>query len=99
MRVRVRPLRARGRNLPRSHVYEAPAHVGELTVSEFRDHELARPVMRARLTDTTGGTEADVLPELSDAQLLWVRHNEIRLKGFERIEGMDVAQAWVIEVL
>lgn len=98
MRVKVRPLRSKGKNLPRSHAYEAPAHVGELSVSESRDHELARPVTRARLLDLTG-TESDVLPQLSDVALLWVRNNEIRLKGFERIDDMDVAQTWVVEVL
>ncbi len=98
MRVKVRPLRRRGKNLPRSYVYEAPAHVGELSVSEARDHELARPVMRARLLDVTG-TEADLLPQLSDVELIWVRNNEIRLKGIERIDDMDVAQSWSVEVL
>lgn len=91
-------MRSRGKNLPRSHVNMSPAHVGELTVSEVRDHVLARPVTCARLIEL-GGTEVDVLPQLTDVRLLWVRRNEMRLTGLERVDETDVAQAWVVEVL
>lgn len=98
MRVHVRPLRVKGRNLNRDELKDLPPHVGQLKVAEARDHELGRPVVRARLLDTASGTDADVLPELSDARLLWVEGNKWRLTGFERIDAADFLQTWSVEL-
>jgi hypothetical protein len=98
MRVHVRPLRLRGRNLNRDELKDFPPYMGVLKVAETRDHELGRPVVRARLIDPVAGTEADVLPELCDARLLWAEGTSMRLTGFERIEAADYMQTWTVEL-
>lgn len=98
MRVQVRPLRAKGRNLNRDELKDLPPFLGTLKVAEARDHELGRPVVRARLLDITTGTNADVLPELCDARLLWAEGKKWRLTGFERIDAADYMQTWSVEL-
>lgn len=96
MRVLVRPMFREGRALPRGGS-GAPAIDGELQVREERDHELSRSVLRARLL-APSGTEHDLLPELTDAQLLAVEAKRMRLAGVEYINGAGHAQTWAIEV-
>jgi len=98
MRVHVRPLRVKGRNLNRDELKGSPPYVGVLKVAEGRDPELGRPVVRARLIDQVSGTEADVLPQLCDARLLWAEDGKLRLAGFERIDAADYAQTWSVEL-
>jgi hypothetical protein len=40
----------------------------------------------------------DVLPELLDARLLWAQDNKWRLSGIERIDDVDYAQTWSVEM-
>ena len=98
MRVKVRPLRREGRNLHQQEHLALPPFAGELSVSEGKDHELGRQVLRARLLDTSRGTEHDLLPELRDARLLWAVDNKLRLTGFERVDKASYAQTWSVEV-
>lgn len=98
MRVKVTLLQHRGRALKRKELLETPPHIGALRIKEARDYDLSRPVVRARLLDIHAGTEADVLPELSDVRLLWADGNEMRLSGFEEIEGAAYAQTWALEL-
>ncbi len=98
MRVQVRTLRTKGRNMNRDELNDIPPFIGNLRVAESRDPELGRPVVRARLLDTTAGTNADVLPELCDARLLWAEGNKWRLTGFERIDAADYMQTWSVEM-
>jgi hypothetical protein len=98
MRVKVTPLRERGRNLNRDAVFKKPKYVGDLRVDEHRDPELGRPLVYARLMDVASGVETDVLPQLGDARLLWAAKGSMRLAGFERIEGADYAQTWSVEL-
>lgn len=98
MKVKVRPLQSKGRMLPRHLAVEQPPRIGALRVSEERDHELSRPVLRARLLDASGGTESDLLPDLSDAKLLWADNNRLRLSGFERVDEANYAQTWEVEM-
>ena len=98
MRVQVRKMRASGRLLRASEVKASPAFVGDLAVAEHRNIELGRSLLRARLKAVSEGTELDVLPELSDVQLLWAGDGRMRLSGFETVSGIDLAQTWSIEV-
>ena len=98
MRVKVNPLRELGRNL-HSQMTPRPSFSGELRVGPERDHELGREVLRARLLDVSQGTGVDLLPDLSDAQLLWAEKGRMRLTGVERLDGASYAQTWSIEVL
>jgi hypothetical protein len=97
MRVKARRLRLLGRNLP-ANADGSPPVSGELRVAAERDHELGRQVVRARLLDLNQGTRADLLPDLSDVQLLWAEKGQMRLTGVERVEGISFAQTWAVEV-
>ena len=97
MRVRVRTLRKNGRNLNRDELKDVPPFVGILRVREARDIELNRAMVCARLLDPTTTTEADLLPTLIDAQLVWAEDKRLRLTGIERLKDFDVAQTWSVE--
>lgn len=99
MQVRVRPLRNQGVLILREELLKRPQHVGQLRVSEERDPALERPVMRAKLLDISSGLEADVLPQLNDARLIWVSDGQMRLLGTERLENVEYAQTWAVEQL
>jgi hypothetical protein len=98
MKVKVRPMRHQGRNMHQKEMMERPPIVGELVVSEARDPELQRAVMRARLLDISKGTKHDLLPQLSDAQLRVFEGKTMRLTGFEQIDKAAFAQTWSVEV-
>jgi hypothetical protein len=97
MRVQVKTMRSQGRNLSGELLRQLPPRVGELVVEQKRDSELSRNTLRARLIDDKSGN--DILPELSSAELLVTKKNLMRLAGLERIEKVDYAQTWSIEVL
>lgn len=98
MRVQVLALRKNGRNLDKSQLEGVPPRVGELRVREMRDIELNRPSLQARLFDPTKTGEADLLPALEDARLLYVEGNRIRITGIERLAEADVAQTWDVKL-
>lgn len=98
MRVRVRPLLKQGRVLNRDELRDIPPFVGVLRVGEVRDHVLGRTVVRARLLDPTTKVEEDILPELSDARLLWAEDRAMRLTGTELLKDSGVAQTWSVEL-
>lgn len=97
MRVRVRPMRQKGRNMPSAQCMAQPGAIGELSVCEWRDPELGRCVVRAQLLESVA-TATDVLPELDDAHLLSMKDGQMRLSGYERIEHASYAQTWLVEV-
>lgn len=97
MRVKVKLLQNRGRALKRPELLSVPAYEGVLKVTEERDYDLSRAVVRARVLQLTAGLQTDVLPELSDARLVWAENGKMRLTGFEEIDGAAYAQTWAVE--
>jgi hypothetical protein len=63
-------------------------------VTEQRDHELGHPKLRTRLLDLQSGTEANLLPDLSAARLMWAENNLPRFAGIERVDNANYAQTW-----
>ncbi|KPF70057.1 hypothetical protein IP84_04235 [beta proteobacterium AAP99] len=98
MYVRVRCLRSKGAVVPMEIVKTLPAVEGRLTVREERDPELGRPVTRARLLERHAGNPVDILPDLSDATLLWAEDGALRLSGIERVGKVAYAQTWAVEL-
>ena len=84
--------------MPWHEQHENPPFVGELSVAENRDLELGRTTVRARLRAALTEGGADILPELTDAHLLWAADNKMRLTGFERVDKASYAQTWSVEV-
>jgi hypothetical protein len=99
MRVKVKPLRKEGRLLVSSGEPASPGFAGVFTVDETRDHASGRALVRAKLRGMSTGTEADVLPELLDARLLWALEGKFRMVGFERVGTAEYAQTWAVEVV
>jgi hypothetical protein len=96
MRFRVLRLRHRGRPLPkREWINRAPV-VGELRVEQLYDEELLRHVRIARLVSLARVTGPDELPTLYDPMLIAMSPQAFTLAGFERIEGVDYAQSWLV---
>lgn len=100
MRVTVLTLRQAGVFKLAAEVKESASRpfIGDLSVDQIRDPKVGRAVLRARLLNISEGTQKDVLPELSDAQLLWAGDGKMRLSGLERCNNADVAQTWSIKV-
>lgn len=98
MRVKVRPMRHQGRNLQRQEQLQLPPYVGILSIAPERDPELGRQVLRAHLRDASQGNQTDVLPELTDVNLLFVGDGQLRLAGFEQVDRRAYAQTWAVEV-
>lgn len=99
MRVHVRTMRRRGRLLNQDELADSrPPYLGDLKVTESRDPELGRSVLRALLVEHKGGTDTEILPGLNDARLLFAGNNKMRIAGLERIDGADFAQTWSVEL-
>lgn len=96
MRFTVRFLRYRGRPLPRREVVNRPALAGDLRIEECMDDELRRNVKMARLVDTKDVRPSNATPTLLDVQIVAMSPQAFTLHGFERIEGADFAQSWLV---
>jgi hypothetical protein len=96
MRFTIRLLRYRGRILPWREVINRPALSGDLRVEESFDEELRRYLRTARLVDETSVLPIPGRPELRDARLVAMSPLAFTLAGFERVEGADYAQSWIV---
>jgi hypothetical protein len=92
----VRLMRNRGRCLSARELANARVLAGDLRVEELRDETLRRHVRVARLVDRARPRDPDRLPPLYDVTLPAMSPQAFTLTGFERIEGTDYAQSWLI---
>ena len=99
MQVEVRPINVGGRPLPTSQRKKEPASRGKLRIFENRNHRLGRVVLCATLTHATDGLNTEMLPELMDAQVIWLDDKVMRVRGVEDVGGTMYAQTWEIMVL
>lgn len=99
MKVEVHCINRQGRPLPKAQRLSQPACRGELKVFENRLHALNRVVRCAQLVSVSDGLETELLPELTDAQLLWVDDRRMRFSGIELVEGALYQQGWDVRVL
>lgn len=96
MRVKVRTMRKLGHSLPQQERNALPPVVGVLNIEEHRDPSLGRSVVRAQLRHLVEGIE--VLPDLVEARVLWLKDGQFRLAGIERVSDAEYAQTWAVEV-
>lgn len=89
-------IRHRGRALPWREVANRPALRGDLHIEECKFDEQRRLVRTARLCSLTNMTSSAVTPELLDAQIIGMSPLAFTLAGFERIDGIEYAQAWLV---
>ena len=93
----VRLLRFRGRVLPWREVVNRPALAGDLRVEQCYDEDLRRHVRMARLLDPHTPGHAKQPPTLLDVRLIGMSPSAFSLSGFERVEGVEYAQSWLVQ--
>jgi len=89
-------MRHRGRPLPRRELANCERASGDVRVEQVFDEELRRYVRMARLLDPVRPVNADQLPPLYDPGLMAMSPLAFTLAGFERVDGVDYAQSWLI---
>lgn len=99
MRVEARPLNEHGVPLSRRRHQELPGSQGKLRILETRVHKLGRIAICAKLISVSDGLETELLPDLADAQVIWVEDGLMRIRGIEQVNGVQYAQTWNIKVL
>ena len=98
MKVEVQLVNEKGRGLPARERTRMPKYRGRLCIRETRCHELGRITPTAQLLDPTDGTEQVSLPALHDATVLFLNDGQMRIRGFEFIEGVQFGQTWDVKV-
>ena len=96
MRFAVLRLRHRGRPLPRREGQARAPAVGDLRVEQLYDEDLLRHLRLARLVDLARSAGPDALPALFEPVLIAMSPQAFTLAGYERIEGADYAQSWLV---
>jgi hypothetical protein len=92
----VRTLRHRGRIVPWRQVTNRAPLYGDLRVEHQWDEELRRHVRMARLLNPATPGYATAAPTLFDVQLIAMSPATFTLAGFERIDGVDLSQSWLV---
>lgn len=96
MRFSVLRLRHRGRPLPKYEWMNRPAAVGDLRVEQIFDAELRRYLRIARVVSIGRVKDPDELPPLYEPLLVAMSPAAFSLAGFERVDGADFAQSWLV---
>ncbi len=96
MRFAVVPVCVWGRPLERRDIANLVRVAGDVRVEYLLDRVRLRHLRVARLVDEASPTRAELLPMLLDVQLVAMSPNAFTLAGFERIDGADYAQAWIL---
>lgn len=98
MKVEVRLVNEKGRGIQARDRAGKPKYCGVLQVREERVQSLGRAVVIAHLVSSTDGVDTPLLPALHDASMLFVRGGQIRVRGFEMVDGIQYGQTWDIKV-
>jgi len=96
VRFAVRLLRYRGRVLPWREVVNRPPLVGDLRIEEVRDEELRRYLRTALLWGDLSVRPAPDRPCLFDVHIVGMSPQRFSLTGFERVDGAEYAQSWLV---
>ena len=89
-------LRDKGRPLSQREWMNREPAVGDLRVEQLYVETLHRHVRIARLRDPLRPVGPDELPTLYDPLLLAMSPQAFSLTGFERVDGVDYAQSWLV---
>ena len=75
-----------------------PALTGYLRVEQCYDEDLRRHVRMARLLDPGAPGHLGYAATLLDMRLVAMSPQAFTLTGFERIDGADYAQSWLVAI-
>ena len=82
--------------LPWREVVNQPPQLGDLRIEEARDAERRRYVRSAKLFREDAIVFSTALPELHDVRIVSMSPQAFTLAGFERVEGCESAQSWLV---
>ena len=91
-------MRYQGRPLPRRELANREPVVGDLRIEQVYDDTLNRHIATAKLFDPHRPIAPGQLPILRDPVLLAMSPQAFTLTGFERIDGVDYAQSWLVRM-
>jgi hypothetical protein len=96
MRFHVLRLRHRGRPLPRHEWMNRAPACGDLRVEQVFEQELRRYLRVARILSVGRVKDPDEVPPLYEPVLVAMSPSAFSLTGFERVDGADFAQSWLV---
>jgi hypothetical protein len=96
MRFAIVRLRYKGRPLPKHEWMNSPSATGDLRVEQIFDEELHRYLRMARVVNVGRPKNTDELPPLYEPMLIAMSPQAFSLAGFERVDGADFAQSWLV---
>jgi len=89
-------MRERGRPLPRRELVNRAPVIGDLRVEQRFDETLNRHLRIAKLVNALRPVDPEQLPTLHEPVLIAMSPEAFTLAGFERIDGVDYAQSWLV---
>src|SRR5450830_129431 len=97
MKVEVQLVNEKGCAIPAKQRAAMPKYRGILHVRETRVHALGRILPTAELYSNTDKAKQDLVPMLYDADVLFLLNNQMRIRGFEMVNGVQYGQTWDIK--
>lgn len=98
MKAQLQLLNEHGRPVPTRDRERLPTYRGHLRLHESRSGALGRITPVAELVSTSDGTALPLVPALHDATVLFVKDGQMRIRGFEVVEGVQLGQTWDVRV-
>lgn len=98
MKAEVQMLNEQGRPLPLRERKQMPKYRGMLSIHEARSGELGRITPMAQLVSATDSADTQILPALHDAAVLFFKDGQMRIRGFELVNGAQFGQTWDVKV-
>jgi hypothetical protein len=99
MKVEVQLVNENGRALPTRERAIAPKYRGALHLREARVHSLGRIVPMAELSSVADTNEPSLVPALLEAKIVYLHDSQMRIRGFELVQGVQYGQTWDVKVL
>lgn len=98
MKAEVQTLNEKGRPVAAKERKLLPTFRGLLSVHEARSGQLGRITPMAQLVSATDSSETHLLPALHDAAVLYLKDGQMRIRGFEMVDGTQFGQTWDVKV-
>ena len=99
MNVEVKLINERGNALPSKMRKERECYRGTLRIRQDRVDAYGRFVTKAQLLRRGDITLTAMLPDLLDAEIIWVEDGAMRIRGTEMLEGIEFHQTWEAKVV
>ena len=70
--------------------------IGDLRIEECRDEDLKRNLRTALLWEGASVLSSESRPRLYDVHIIGMSPQVFTLSGFERIDGVEYMQSWIV---